>query len=136
MSLHTLFHLHSFTVIISYLGLGQPPLQLRIITFHTLFINVYITSLVLLPRAARIMHFCKFYCHYHNCYTCINITGCNLKCLYQNLMWYYIIVSVQTFLFYIVTQRDIYRSLLYHGRMWYYICTKVSCFTLELLDVI
>ena len=100
------------TVIVSYLGLGQPPLQLRLITFNTLFISVYITSLVLLPSAARIMHFCKFYCHYHYCYTYINITGCNLKCSYQILMWYYIVVYVQTFLFYIITQRDIYRSLL------------------------
>ena len=60
MSLHTLLHVHSFTVIVSYLGIGQPPLQLRFITFHTLFINVYITSQVLLPSAARLMHFC--YC--------------------------------------------------------------------------
>ena len=59
MSLHTLLHVHSFTVIVSYLGLGQPPLQIRLITFHTLFINVYITSQVLLPSAARLLHFCK-----------------------------------------------------------------------------
>ena len=60
-SLHTLLHVHSFNVIVSYLGLGQPPLQLRLITFNTQFICVYITSLVLLPSAARLRHFAKIY---------------------------------------------------------------------------
>ena len=32
----------SFNVIVSYLGLGQPPLQLRLITFNNQFICVYI----------------------------------------------------------------------------------------------
>ena len=36
MSLHTLPHVHSFNVIVSYLGLGQPPLQTRLITFYNL----------------------------------------------------------------------------------------------------
>ena len=52
-------------------------------------------------------------------------------------MWYYIVVSVQMFLFYIVTQRDMFKSLyitviyvvlyLYKGFMFY---------TFKLLDVI
>ena len=36
MLLHTLTHVHSFNVIVSYLGLGQPPLQPRLITFYYL----------------------------------------------------------------------------------------------------
>ena len=122
MSLHTMLHVHSFTVIVSYLGPGQPPLQLRLITFNTLFINVYITSQVLFPSAARLMHFCKnSIFHYDDCYTYIDITGCNLKCLYHNLMWYYIIVSVQTFLFYIITQRDISISLISRSHVVLYL---------------
>ena len=40
-SLHTLLYVHSFNVIVSYLGLGQPPLQLRLITFNTgLFVYI------------------------------------------------------------------------------------------------
>ena len=111
-------------VIVSYLGLVQPPLQLRLITFYTLFINVYTTSQVMLPSAARLMHFCKIiFSHYHNCYTYIDITGCNLKRVYHNFMWYYIIVhvSVQTFLFYIITQRDIPIFLISHSHVVLYL---------------
>ena len=84
MSLHTLPHIHSFNAIVSYLGLGQPPLQPRLITFYNLvylciynlagfvrrgyklaslnltylFICVYITSMVLC--LARLGYVCKF----------------------------------------------------------------------------
>ena len=80
MSLHTLLHVHSFNVIVSYLGLGQPPLKLRLITFNTQFICVYITSLVLLPSAARLRQFCqKCILLLHNDYPCNVILRYNLK---------------------------------------------------------
>ena len=43
---HTILHVHSYNVIVSYLGCGQPPLQLRLITFLIktgLFVYIYLT---------------------------------------------------------------------------------------------
>ena len=43
MSLHTLHHIQSFNVIVSYLGFGQPPLLLRLITFNKpVYLCIYI----------------------------------------------------------------------------------------------
>ena len=90
-----------------------------------------------MPSAATLMQFWKFYF-----FVTINVTHIvtqrdRIQNLYHNHMWYYIVVSVQKFLFYIVTQRDMFKSL-DSSRSHVVLCLYKSFmfYTLKLLDVI